>query len=298
MEIPLPPGIEVVEIEGGADLKTRRTEILDLFEKSFGRELQPDLWQWAFLSNPCGPARVVLAYQGSDLVGHYAAIPQRYAESNFAGQFWLSMTTMVHPSARRKNLFVTLGSRLFDHLQQAGALGILGFPNESSAHGFEARLGWSINRARWLTKIEPRSDHHGKARDHVRVISAPAFCEQLDLPIGAMTLDLKDPEILSWRLAKPGANYECLKVGSEVAIIKQHGQETDLVFSTGPLHEVADAVLAWSSNRGRPTINCYASKDQPLGSNQITYVDRYSFGFRSAADHPEVTPQLLCSDVF
>src|SRR5208282_2179265 len=89
-----------VFIHDAKELAPYKPRILSLFALCFGSELDPSLWDWAYLRNPCGDAFVSLVFSGDDLVGHYAAIPQRYRDRERQADFILSMTTMVHADHR------------------------------------------------------------------------------------------------------------------------------------------------------------------------------------------------------
>jgi hypothetical protein len=104
-----------------------REAILDLRKIVFAGEnpekQDPDYWNWEFEKSFFGKAEVFAALEGSDLIGHYALLPQRYrihGESRSAG---LAVDAMVHPQRRRKGLFSSLQAFSLSHTEQAFAMG-------------------------------------------------------------------------------------------------------------------------------------------------------------------------------
>jgi hypothetical protein len=116
--------------------------ILELFQKSFGRKLGDQSWNWRFRDNPAGPGVIELCFDGDILVGHYAVTP---IESRISGQdhfSGLSGTTMTHPDYRGGGLFPVLAQNTYARMVERGMAMVWGFPNAMSHRGFVKDLGW------------------------------------------------------------------------------------------------------------------------------------------------------------
>lgn len=205
--------ITYVDLDRAADLVEHRDGIAALFASAFGRSLDVDLWDWAYLANPFGDALVSVALDGDRVVGHYAVVPLDLAGDHGVLRGYLSMTTMVHADYRMLGLFRTLAERVYDRIERRGVpSAVLGFPNDQSAPGFRRKLGWTV-------------------LDDVRVVTVPGarlaeLADSLRRPAGAVTLDLTPPEVAAWRTGKPGQSWSLVDgVG-----LKPHAGGHDLMY--------------------------------------------------------------------
>jgi GNAT superfamily N-acetyltransferase len=117
--------------------------LLALFKVVYKQELAEEEYRWYFLENPYGPVMTELAFDGDELVGHYAVCP---AESSILGEVVRSarsMTTMTHPSYGGRGIFTKLARRLYDRILDEHSVEMVwGFPNTKSHFGFNKYLGW------------------------------------------------------------------------------------------------------------------------------------------------------------
>lgn len=133
-----------LEFIGKEQLKQSEDQIIDLFRLSFGRDFNRQMWNWAYFQNPAGDPAISLYYENDKLLGYYAAVPINLLFRGKQITGYRSMTTMVHPDARGKGLFVELARRCFSMLQEASIPLIFGFPNDQSTPGFVKHLGWTV----------------------------------------------------------------------------------------------------------------------------------------------------------
>lgn len=108
--------------------------IIKLFSTVYGQNISIDWWRWRYNLNPLEDIQIALAFDGNELVSHYAVSPivMCYGQKKFKAA--LSMTTMTHPDHEGQGLFVTLASMLYDRLKIDGYDFVFGFPNQKS-HG-------------------------------------------------------------------------------------------------------------------------------------------------------------------
>ena len=131
------------------------SKILQLFAASYGgRTMTNDHWRWRFLDNPAGQAAIELAWQGGELVGHYAVVPVVLAVRGREMLTGLSVTAMIHPRFRRRGLFPFLAKRAYAGLARDGCVAVWGFPNPNSHRGHVRELGWKDLREIPILQLE------------------------------------------------------------------------------------------------------------------------------------------------
>jgi hypothetical protein len=114
------------------------SQVAQLFDLVFRRPFPAEHWEQWYFNNPYGDPYVVLSYQDRQLVGHHALIPQTLVgDSGRTLQYFLSVSTMVHPRHRNLSFFIGMTEALHNEAGQSGADFILAFPNANSAPLFE-----------------------------------------------------------------------------------------------------------------------------------------------------------------
>jgi hypothetical protein len=249
--------------------------ILGLFFECFSKALDPALWKWAFFDNPVGPPVVSLCFnENRTLIGHYAVIPiplQREGISILAG---LSMTTMVHASYRRYGVFSIQAQQVYDEAYAMGYRLVYGFPNSNSLAGFRKRLGWTIHTDDYVACLAGKE-----------LATNDAFINELRNR-HLIALDIYDESFLTWRLAKPGAEYSRVR-GS---IVKKYHPYDDLVFASVNLYQ-----------RPLPDDRFNVLVDGSAAELRKHHVFDYPFGYKVFDDSLGATQfkkDLLMSDVF
>src|SRR5208337_176805 len=116
--------------------------ILDLFESSFNRPIDQAWWRWRYLENPIDKPRILLAFDGATLAGHYAVLPIELTIRSEPRLAALSVATMTNAGYRGKGVFEKLANALYGELEREGYFGVFGFPNSLSHLGFVKKLGW------------------------------------------------------------------------------------------------------------------------------------------------------------
>lgn len=120
-------------------------ELLDLFRASFGRNMNPDFWNWKHAGNYLSPAdpELIVAMDKGRIVG---ARPFLFVE------MWLGkekikaaqhVDTMVHPEYQGQGLFNLMGQYSLEYLKENGCALSYGFANALSRRGF-LKQGYQI----------------------------------------------------------------------------------------------------------------------------------------------------------
>ena len=117
--------------------------ILSLFAESHpGREMSLAEWTWRYPANPAGPGYVMLGWEGSRLVAHYATMSRSVLANGARIRTELSVNTMTAPSHRGQRLFQRLTEATYSALEADGIAAVWGFPNSMSHRIFVRDLGW------------------------------------------------------------------------------------------------------------------------------------------------------------
>jgi len=255
-------------------------EVLALFQESYGKSLDERFYRWRFLENPNGPAMILLAIAGEQVVSHYAVCPAFSRDpSGGAVRTAQSMTTMTHPDHTGRGLFTRLAGELYERIAaDHGVEIVFGFPNANSHYGFREKLGWAdIHIMSFLT----RDVGNCPERDF-RTVCWEASGDFLDAQIA--TLEgwqpyRRDREFLRWRYEKcPTVEYTAVapeETRLPVAlVVKEHevsggARELDIVdvlgdHSPGALLAVVDAAVAFAASRGLVQITTWIDLFHPL----------------------------------
>ena len=100
--------------------------------------------RWQYRENPEGPVVGSNAWHGSELAGHYVALPMAAAVEGKLEKGLLSLNTATHPAHQGKGLFTKLARATYEHAAQAGYGFVVGVANANSTHGFTKKLGFEL----------------------------------------------------------------------------------------------------------------------------------------------------------
>lgn len=201
------------------ELKKHKSEILKLFKLSYDRAMDEELWEWAYIKNPNGDPIVSLYFDEGKLVGHYAVIPISLSKEGDSIKALLSMTTMVHPDYRKMGIFVSQATDVYKEAEKDEYMLVCGFPNHNSAHGFRAKLGWTIIENLCVSSLTP-----------LEIDSLP-----LETDKNSVVFNVADQKALEWRLAKPQVDY----IINNGNILKKFNSCFDVVYrSDRPINHI------------------------------------------------------------
>ena len=256
------------------NLKPHKDSILELFSACFGKELDPSVWDWAYLDNPMGNPIVSLCHADGKLVGHYAVIPFDLAYEGEKLPACLSMTTMVDTACRKYGLFIELAQQVYDVAQSLGYKIVFGFPNAKSTPGFRKRLAWELGEADYVANVTMKQLSG----------SAEFLASLADTTL--IRPCIADVEFVRWRLSKPGQKYE----NYFPLIIKEFSNQKDIVYIDTAPDE---------SNDNAQKYNILL--DSRVDSLNAYSVFSYQFGYKvldSQYSGLKFKKDMLLSDVF
>ncbi|SPH16889.1 hypothetical protein DEA8626_00403 [Defluviimonas aquaemixtae] len=246
------------------------TEILKLFQASFGRPMAEDFWRWRYLDHPAGDPLVILAWDGDRLAAHYAASHAPLQIDGESVPAALSMTTMTDPDYRGQGLMEKTGSALYDVMAASGIKAVWGFPNVFSNVTFQRKLGWTSvgDIANLSLTLDDRPAP--ETTDVVEVPEIDGRFGQLAARVAAsvQVCGARGEAILRWRVDRNPVNRYTrliLPDGEEIAayaILKSYGDDAfDLVDFCADGADAARgmilAVVGVARAHGRTRVNAW-----------------------------------------
>lgn len=268
-ELYVPIEFNKIMVNDKNELLKYKLQILELFEHSFGNQMDEKLWQWAYIDNPNGNPIVSLYFDGNKLVGHYAVIPMKFICNQKNLNAVLSMTTMVNLAYRKYGIFIEQANEVYEKANELGYKFVCGFPNRKSAPGFKKRLDWTLEEDLYVAKF---------TYDELQKIEKKTYAN-------AISFNTQDRENLGWRLKKP--NQEYIRKGNN--ILKKFDDSCDIVFN-GLDFSILD-------KNGEYNLLLDHELDKHLDKKQFDYIFGYRL-FDTSLAGIEFKKDLLMSDVF
>jgi len=268
-ELYVPIEFKKIMINDKNELLKYKTQILELYEHSFGTQMDEKLWTWAYIDNPNGNPIVSLYFDGERLVGHYAVISIKFIHNQQNLNAVLSMTTMVDSAYRKYGIFIEQANEVYDKASELGYKFVCGFPNKKSAPGFRKRLDWILEEDLYVANF---------SYDELQQIEKKSYPN-------AISFNTEDKENLKWRLGKPNQNY--FKKNNN--ILKEFEGNFDIVFSG------VDFSNLERDKKYNLLLN--HSLDEYLDKKEFDYIFGYRL-FDVSLDGIEFKKDLIMSDVF
>jgi len=120
-----------------------KPQILDLFKKTFQKEISKNFWTWRFDTNPFGKPIIKNAFYDSTLIAHYLLHPVDLRFGNIKIRSLFSMMTMTHPQFSGKGIMTQLAKQVYQLGKDLGYELIFGFGNNTSRKMFTQNLGFN-----------------------------------------------------------------------------------------------------------------------------------------------------------
>lgn len=268
-ELYVPIEFKKIMINDKNELLKYKTQILELFEHSFGSKMDEKLWYWAYISNPNGNPIVSLYFDGSKLVGHYAVIPINFIHNQKNIDAVLSMTTMVDLFYRKYGIFIEQANEVYDKANELGYKFVCGFPNKKSAPGFKKRLNWILEEDLYVANFSYNELQQIEKRSYLNAIS----------------FNTQDKANIEWRLSKPNQNY--FKKNNN--ILKEFEGNFDIVFNGFDFSNL--------DRDKKYNLLLDHSLDKHLDKKEFDYIFGYRL-FDTSLEGVDFKKDLLMSDVF
>ena len=262
-------GFKNILVDEKKELLKFKEQIFLLFENCFGKEIEEDLWDWAYINNPNGNPIVSLCFDKERLIGHYAFIPVSLIYRKEKIKAALSMTTMVDFNYRRYNIFQLQAEDVNIRALELKYHLVYGFPNKKAAPGLKKRINWVLDENSYVVNLSCDELQKMDTKDCSNTIS----------------FDIQNKSNLNWRLNKPGQHY--FKKGNN--ILKEFGRDVDIVFNGGNFS-------AFEQNKRYNLLLSY-EEAKLFKNNKFSYIFGYKL-FDSSLNGIEFKKDLIMSDIF
>lgn len=270
--------VKLINVADQTELLSYYEGISSLFDSSFGKPLDRELWTWAYQNNPFGEPIVSIAVCDGKVVGHYAVIAMDLENENSKLKGYLSMTTMVDVEYRKLGLFKTLAEMVYERIENLKDPAVVfGFPNDNSTPGFIKKLGWTVSDSYKVVRVQPNK------------ISYVADVLESIRSKKPYTLNLEKQEICEWRTEKPSQIWEYRNgIG-----VKKIGEEYDLMH-VGPTGNLRELQLETPCNIILPIDDII----DPSNGIEVSFPYRFGYRLFNSDQIPNIFVQMSMSDVF
>lgn len=181
--------------------------------------------RWYYQDNPVGPAAVGHVDDGASRLGNYALVPQVFVDERGERRvLGVGVDLAVDPEARGGGVFRRTVEDAYARAIDLGHDGILGVANANSAPRMVATLGWRALDPLPVTLVAPIGSASGFRSLSVDegMLSGEMFAELSARGLAPVTspgfAPVWTPELLAWRLARPGFRYS-IHVSDDLVIV-------------------------------------------------------------------------------
>lgn len=148
-----------------------------IFPEAEPNKFDQSFWEWEFLKNPAGPAKLWLAAEpDGTIVGHYAVIPAHWSMNKKDILGSIVVDVMTHPDYRQQGMFVEIGRKAMEEAGKEGILFSYGFPVRPEVMPGHLKVGWEnlSSLPVWVRPLRPHKfvEHYLPWRPFQRLVSA------------------------------------------------------------------------------------------------------------------------------
>lgn len=289
------------------DLGETSRLLYDVYSLETFRETRYLTWQYR--ENPVGRAVEINRYDGQRLVAHMAGVPQTF-HRRVGGQdevipAVILINIAISETARGRGLMTEIGWACFAGAHaQLGDSALIGVPNAASTPGYTGKLKFRLVGQLPVTVLPPvwpsLARIESRAVDDAYLESARfrELLDSVDSEPGSGWSQRWTPEVLAWRMRKPGVRY-AIHASNEAVFISTvahfHGIPVCVIVKTLPkrgvlvsqgnalaaaacrFHRAPGALYAGFSNRVRFTGVPLLDRLKPAPLNLIVKPSRPGF---------------------
>jgi len=121
-------------------------EISRFLEETFQKKgrFPLDFVRWQYAENPLGQMVGFNAWDGKQIISHFAGLPIRMNLFGKNRKGLLCINVSTNPEYRGKKLFTVLGQRTIDYAEENGFDFLMAVPNANSTHAFLKYFGFYL----------------------------------------------------------------------------------------------------------------------------------------------------------
>jgi len=119
--------------------------IISLMRSSLGEDLMPkseDFFRWKHYENPFGKSKILLAKEGSGLVGLRAFMRWKWSSKNHVISAMRAVDTATDPEYQGRGIFSKLTMQAVEECKKEGVEMVFNTPNSISIKGY-LKMGWN-----------------------------------------------------------------------------------------------------------------------------------------------------------
>lgn len=260
------------ELLSHADLKDTARLLHDVFHSpQFEDERYLD---WYYRKNPLGPAIETDIADEVGRLGHIGGIPHFYHSTSGVLQAMFPLNVAVHERARGRGVMARLTSACYEETRRRwGNALLIGMANANSVAFYTTKGGYRCVMQMPVRLAPPLWPSLGRVT-HTAVDAAYLSSPEFRALVGGLDLEPTEgwsqrwtPEVLEWRLGKPGSGY-VVHEGKHAVVVtcreRRHGLPFAVVLKTfrrksappGPV--VVNDVVASACRNRRAVMAVYA----------------------------------------
>ena len=187
--------------------------IVELTRLSLGERLMPksiEFWNWKHTLNPFGTSKVLIAIDGTMIIGVRAFMFWHWSKENRIYKAVRAVDTATHPAHQGRGIFKKLTLQLVEQCRQEGVDFIFNTPNKISKPGY-LKMGWMTN-GRMKLYVKPVFPWRAKASNFDSLYSLGDsvinFNDEFTKDSSPSLTTAVSTEFLQWRYRlNPNINY-------------------------------------------------------------------------------------------
>ena len=218
-------------------------EILQVLKASLGEtssKKSEEVWRYKHIDNPFGRSLVLLAIEGSKIIGVRAFMRWKWQRAGEVLSAFRAVDTATHPKHQGKGVFKKLTLKALEIAKQNGDHFVFNTPNEQSKPGY-LKMGWE-EVAKIKVRIKPINPiywRYSKVTDQFTKdiecteISFQNLTEEMNaqLKSSGKFFTPKTPEYLKWRYENNALQDYIIKATENIYIagyVKPHSKFREL----------------------------------------------------------------------
>jgi hypothetical protein len=201
------------------DLEKTRQLLTRVFPNSSKFEDKKFL-DWEYNLSPSGSVIQTNMDYGSERIGHYALVPQRWVHNGEEICVALSLNTAILKQYRMRGQFTKLAEETFSVAEKEGVDAIVGVANENSTWAFVNRLGFKNLGAIETRILIRKSLSHNDFAKRISIAEVALLVQQNSDNLSEVEWFCRiwDDQEIKWRLSCPNSKFECFLVNGAIVV--------------------------------------------------------------------------------
>lgn len=253
-------------------------QVLELIKLVYGLTDYREFWRWMVKTNPSGRAKIYLAYEDENIIGHYMVVPRRRKIRKDIIMDGEAVWAAVHPDYRKKGVFTELGFHTLSDIRNEIPV-CTGFPNIYAING-HLKIGWHFFDIP-LLKLDINDRFNKKENT---LTHRGEFGREFDEFWTRISKDysnivVRDASYLNYRYYHKPIDYEFRVIRDEkilgFVILKKYFDKSHIVdilaIDDAILSELLVASINFAVSNKSKTLSCIIMKDRFYYDSLLSY---------------------------